>query len=183
MALRVYGNRRLRTLEGLATRPTPGRVREALFNIWRDKIEGCHWLDLCTGIGSLGAEALLRGAQSVVGIELAGAAVRVIEENWQRCAQEGQSFEIIRGDVVQGIHRLRQKELTFDCIYFDPPYQSDLYEPVLNSIAPLLKPQGELVAEHLPRRRLPEIIGGLSQVEQRVYGHTSLSFYQLRDVD
>ncbi len=61
MSLRIYGNRQLKTLMGQATRPTPSLVREALFNIWQGTIVGCRWLDLCTGSGAMGAEALCRG--------------------------------------------------------------------------------------------------------------------------
>ena len=61
MPLRIYGNRQLKTLPGQATRPTTGRVREALFNIWRGSIVGCDWLDLCAGNGVMGAEALCPG--------------------------------------------------------------------------------------------------------------------------
>ncbi|MER3475705.1 MAG: 16S rRNA (guanine(966)-N(2))-methyltransferase RsmD, partial [Leptolyngbya sp. ERB_1_2] len=69
MSLRIYGNRSLKTLPGQETRPTLARVREAVFNIWQGSIEQCRWLDLCTGSGSMGAEALCRGASIVIGIE------------------------------------------------------------------------------------------------------------------
>ncbi|NES84802.1 MAG: hypothetical protein F6K10_27200, partial [Moorea sp. SIO2B7] len=67
--MRIYGNRQLKTLPGRSTRPTSARVREALFNIWQGTILDCRWLDLCAGNGSMGAEALCRGAKMVVGIE------------------------------------------------------------------------------------------------------------------
>ena len=68
--MRIYGNRQLKTVPGQRTRPTSARVREALFNILaRSRITGCRWLDLCAGNGSMGAEALCRGASKVVGIE------------------------------------------------------------------------------------------------------------------
>ena len=60
--MRIYGNRQLKTLPGQITRPTPARVREAVFNIWQGSVENCRWLDLCAGSGSMGAEALCRGA-------------------------------------------------------------------------------------------------------------------------
>jgi 16S rRNA (guanine966-N2)-methyltransferase len=81
--LRIYGNRALKTLPGEATRPTSARVREALFNIWQGRIVDCRWLDLCTGSGAMGAEALCRGAAEVVGIERSAEAYTVTRENWQ----------------------------------------------------------------------------------------------------
>ncbi len=77
MSLRIYGNRQLKTLPGQATRPTSARVREAVFNIWQGAIADCRWLDLCAGNGSMGAEALCRGASYVVGIELASQACAI----------------------------------------------------------------------------------------------------------
>jgi 16S rRNA (guanine966-N2)-methyltransferase len=177
MALRIHGNRLLKTLPGQATRPTPGRVREAVFNIWQGKIEGCRWLDLCTGSGSMGAEALCRGAAIVIGIEQSSQACEVIRQNWQQVAKAHQSFQVRRGDVVALAKSLVGQ--SFDRIYFDPPYASDLYEPVLAAIVQhqLLAPLGELAVEHSPGRVLPEEIGALRRDRQKTYGNTAITFY------
>jgi len=183
MSLRIYGNRQLKTLPGLATRPTPSRVREALFNIWQGEVEGCRWLDLCTGSGAMGAEALGRGASLVVGIEQSGRACAVIQQNWQLVATLSQRFQIIRGDVVQQLPRLAGQQ--FDRIYFDPPYASDLYVPVLMAIAQLqlLDIEGELAVEHHPDRNPAQgesvIEALLSVSRQKNYGNTALTFYCL----
>lgn len=179
MSLRIYGNRPLKTLPGLDTRPTLARVREAVFNIWQSTIADCRWLDLCTGTGSMGAEALCRGAVVVVGIEQSSKACAIIQQNWQQVATANQSFRVIRGHVVQRLPSLAGEQ--FDHIYFDPPYASDLYEPVLAAIAQykLLAPDGELVAEHSPNRPMPEQIGSLVLQRQKVYSNTALSFYQV----
>ena len=79
MTLRIYGNRALKTLTGKDTRPTQSIVREALFNIWQPAIAQCRWLDLCAGTGAMGAEALCRGASTVVGIEQSSRAWAVIQ--------------------------------------------------------------------------------------------------------
>ena len=178
MSLRIYGNRQLKTLPGLETRPTPARVREAVFNIWQGNIPGCRWLDLCTGSGSMGAEALCRGASWVVGIEQANRACLVIQENWQKVAQENQKFQVVRGDVVQRLNSIADQQ--FDRIYFDPPYASELYQPVLNAIAhyQLLAPTGELAVEHSPNTWTIEPIPTLEICRQKVYGNTAVTFYQ-----
>jgi 16S rRNA (guanine966-N2)-methyltransferase len=177
VALRIYGNRLLKTLPGDATRPTPGRVREALFNIWQGQINGCRWLDLCTGSGAMGAEALCRGAAIVVGVEQSSQACGVIQQNWRQVAKADQSFQVIRGDVVRSLAKLAGQ--SFDRIYFDPPYASDLYEPVLEAIAreQMLAPLGELAVEHSPGRVLPEEIGDLRRDRQKTYGNTAITFY------
>jgi 16S rRNA (guanine966-N2)-methyltransferase len=185
MSLRIYGNRLLKTLPGQATRPTPGRVREALFNIWQGSVESCRWLDLCSGSGAMGAEALARGAALVVGIEQSGRACAVIQENWQKVAHPDQSFKLLRGDILQQLPRLAGQQ--FDHIYFDPPYASDLYLPVLQHIHQyhLLSPDGELAVEHDPTRwPAPVLTEFLNQViplalrRQKSYGNTGLLFFQ-----
>ena len=97
MSIRIYGNRELKTLPGLETRPTPARVRQALFNVWQGSISGCRWLDLCSGSGAMGAEALCRDAQLVVGIERSAAAGDIIEHNWRKVASKSQQFQLLRG--------------------------------------------------------------------------------------
>lgn len=175
MALRIYGNRLLKTPPGDRSRPTLGRVREALFNIWQGKIEGCDWLDLCAGSGAMGAEALCRGASRVVGIEQAAPALRVIEENWRKVAQSGQEFRLIRGDVRQRLRQLGGQR--FDRIYFDPPYASGLYGPVLAAIAEmgLLAEGGAMAIEHDSQTSLL-LPSGLAVTKIKTYGRTTLTF-------
>lgn len=176
MNLRIYGNRALKTLPGLETRPTPSMVRQALFNSWQSRIPGCRWLDLCAGSGAMGAEALCRGAALAVGIEQSSKACAVIQQNWQMVAKPDQLFRVLRGDLLRQLPSLSGQQ--FDRIYFDPPYDSDLYEPVLQSITKfdLLAETGELAAEHRPGRSMPNL-SGLSLLRQKVYGNTAIAFY------
>ena len=177
MSLRIYGNRQLKTLPGLDTRPTLARVREAVFNIWQGAIENCRWLDLCAGTGSMGAEALCRGANLVVGIEKSPRAGAIIQQNWQQVVQPEQTFQLLRGDVIQKLKTLSGQQ--FDRIYFDPPYSSELYQPVLSAIAQfqLLDQNGEMAVEHSPDRHFPDSILSLEICRQKVYGNTALTFY------
>lgn len=175
MSLRIYGNRALKTLPGMETRPTPARVREAVFNIWA--VQGCRWLDLCAGCGAMGAEALGRGAAIVTGIEQSPRACRIIHENWQRVAQPEQTFQIIKGDVRRQLSRLRKQQ--FDYIYFDPPYDGDLYDAVLEQVVhlELLAAAGEIAVEHRPSLWPPHSVGGLEIVREKRYGTTHLVFF------
>ncbi|MEM8604807.1 MAG: 16S rRNA (guanine(966)-N(2))-methyltransferase RsmD [Cyanobacteria bacterium P01_H01_bin.121] len=175
MAIRIKGNRLLKSVPGNLTRPTLARVREAIFNIWQFELDGCYWLDLCAGSGSMGAEALCRGAAHVVGIEQAPKACQIIRQNWQRCTTAKQVFEVLQGDLLLLLPRLT---VPFDKIYFDPPYASDLYEPTLQAIANLnvLAPGGTLAVEHHPKRQLPSI-QGLEQQRQKLYGSTAVTFF------
>ncbi|MEO1095893.1 MAG: 16S rRNA (guanine(966)-N(2))-methyltransferase RsmD [Cyanobacteria bacterium J06638_28] len=182
MALRIYGNRQLKTVPGQTTRPTTGRVREAVFNIWHDSIEACSWLDLCAGNGVMGAEALCRGAIEVLGIEKSSLACHTIRQNWQPIVQPHQTARVIRGDVLAWLPKLAPQR--FQHIYFDPPYQSDLYQPVLAAIAQyqLLHPKGELAVEHEEATWQATPIRGLELQRQKHYGRTSLTFYTLQNV-
>ncbi|MDB9315332.1 16S rRNA (guanine(966)-N(2))-methyltransferase RsmD [Spirulina sp. CS-785/01] len=175
--MRIYGNRVLKTVPGRGVRPTPARVREALFNIWPGPITGCRWLDLCAGNGSMGAEALCRGASVVVGIEQNGQACGVIRQNWSAIAKSEQNFRLLRGDVRHRITQLAGD--TFDFIYFDPPYASELYDPVITQVAKLglLNPTAELAVEYDPNCWTPSAIVGLTDIRHKTYGNTALVFY------
>lgn len=189
MALRIYGNRSLKTLSGKHTRPTPARVREALFNIWQGRIVDCRWLDLCAGSGAMGAEALCRGAQLVTGIEQASRACGIIQQNWQQVVRPEQQVTLLKGHILKQLPQLKGEQ--FDRIYFDPPYGSDLYEPVLEAIASLqlLADGGEVAVEHQTARSLPERVQGtkegrmetpLTAYRCKSYGLTSITFYCVR---
>jgi len=174
MNLRISGNHQLKTLPGLDTRPTSSRVRSAVFNIWQGNIENCSWLDLCAGSGAMSAEALQRGA-NVTCIEQSSRACALIGQNLQQIAKN-QSFKVLRGDVVQRLKSLAGQQ--FDRIYFDPPYASNLYKPVLEEVASdkLLHPDGELAVEHSPNFELPQVMN-LEICRQKIYGHTAVTFY------
>lgn len=183
--MRIYGNRQLKTLPGQTIRPTPARVREAVFNIWQGAIASCRWLDLCTGTGSMGAEALCRGASFVVGIDKWSKSCSIVQQNWEMVAQPGQEFQILRGDAVVRLKSLAGEK--FDRIYFDPPYASDLYQPVLEAIAKyqLLADEGELAVEHsthywsaIAAPALGIAIPTLAISRQKVYGNTAVTFYR-----
>jgi 16S rRNA (guanine966-N2)-methyltransferase len=180
MSVRIYGNRELKTLAGLETRPTPVRVRQALFNVWQGTIDGCRWLDLCTGSGAMGAEALCRGASLVVGIERSIPACKIIEANWLKVGGTAQTFRLLPGDVVAQLELLSGQ---FDRIYFDPPYSGELYQPVMSAIDrhKLLSPTGELAVEHSPDRSistLPDTLPTLALCRYKSYGNTAISFYR-----
>lgn len=194
MALRIAGKRALKTTAGLETRPTAAKVRAALFNIWQGRIADRDWLDICAGSGAIGAEALSRGARRVVGIEQSARACRAIQANWQMIlsqrhganATPEQAFGVLKGNALQLLPKLQGQ--TFDCIYFDPPYASGLYDAVLRAIVTyqLLSSQGELAVEYHPKIwQPPSVVGvpetGLMLCRQKQYGSTALGFYQVNE--
>jgi 16S rRNA (guanine(966)-N(2))-methyltransferase RsmD len=177
MSIRIKGDRPIKTPTGLSTRPTPSKVRAAVFNILQSQIKNANWLDICAGSGAMGAEALARGANQVIGIELSAIACRIVNENWQKFAKPEQKFQVIKGDAIKILPKLQSQ--FFDLVYFDPPYQSDLYEPVLKALPPLLTAKAIVIAECDRLRPLPDAIGGLVCCDRRQYGQTALTFYKL----
>jgi 16S rRNA (guanine966-N2)-methyltransferase len=183
VSLRIYGNRQLKTLPGLETRPTPGMVRQALFNIWQGQVVGSRWLDLCAGSGAIGAEALCRGAALVVGVEQADPACAVIQQNWKQVAKPNQKFRVVRGELPQKLESLRGQQ--FDRIYCDPPYASDWHEPLLAAIVQLqlLAMGGEVAMEHSAKRGEILVPPDLVVCRRKVYGSTALTFCCLAAVE
>ncbi|MEL6815101.1 MAG: 16S rRNA (guanine(966)-N(2))-methyltransferase RsmD [Cyanobacteria bacterium J06598_3] len=185
MAVRIYGNREIKTLPGDATRPTSARVREAVFNIWQGRILGCRWLDLCAGSGAMGAEALCRGAAVAVGIEKSGAACQVVTENWQKVLKPEQTFQVLKGDVIRQLTQLKGQNTAaakgFDCIYFDPPYAGGLYDLVLAEVVDLLSPQAQIAVEYSEAHWQPQqLLPTLTIVKEKRYGSTHLVFLRRR---
>ena len=176
MSIRINGARAIKTSTDLSIRPTASKVRAAVFNILQTRIKGANWLDICAGSGAMGAEALVRGAANIVGLELSAIACQIANENWQKFAKSDQTFQVIKGDAVKTLRKLQPKY--FDLVYFDPPYQSELYQPVLTSLSPLLKDNALVIAECDRLRPLPDVMGDLVCCDRRQYGQTALVFYE-----
>jgi 16S rRNA (guanine966-N2)-methyltransferase len=179
VSIRIHGNREIKTLEGLDCRPTPARVRQALFNIWQGQIQGCRWLDLCTGSGAMAAEALCRGATIVLGIEESKSASELIRDNCQKLVKGGSQFRLINGRVQKFLPTLAGQQ--FDRIYCDPPYQGNLYQRVLSAIEEhqLLALSGEIAFEHGSNRNLISELTSqqLTACRHKEYGSVALTFY------
>jgi len=175
--MRIYGNREIKTLSGQDTRPTTSKVREAIFNIWQHKIYGSRWLDLCEGNGTMGAEALCRGASKAVAIEKSPRACQIIRDNWQKIAQENQEIIVLKGDLLKRLKSLQGHQ--FDLIYLDPPYHLNLYNPTLKAIFDynLLSSQGEIATE-FDKKKSPVIMTDTWQLlQEKSYGNTDVNFY------
>jgi 16S rRNA (guanine(966)-N(2))-methyltransferase RsmD len=170
--------RRLKTAAGDATRPTGARVRQSLFDILAPRIPECRFLDAFAGSGGVGLEALSRGAARVVLVDRSGSAVAAARENARALAHAGGEVQVFRQEAPAALRALADEGRQFDVIYLDPPYTSDLYEPLLElSGDRLLAADGVAVAEHFHKRALPERIGPLVRTRQKRVGDHCLSFY------
>lgn len=170
--------RRLKTAAGAATRPTGARVRQTLFDILAPRIPGCRFLDAFAGSGGVGLEALSRGASRVVLVDQSAAAVAAARENARALAGAGGEVQVYRQEARTALAALADDGREFDVVYLDPPYASELYEPLVALVGErLLAAAGVVVAEHFHKRALPERIGALVRTRQKRIGDHCLSFY------
>ena len=166
----------LKTPEGMQTRPTSDRVKEALFSIIHFDIPGAKVLDLFGGTGQLGIEALSRGAKSAVFVDAREDACKIIRENLKRTRLEGQG-KVIRGDYLEYLRRCREK---FDIILLDPPYAEVFLENALNCIAEIdiLQTGGIIIAERPLGKELSCEFEGYTRSKDYKYGNTLLTLYR-----
>lgn len=154
-----------------------GRVREALFSIWGEAVDGARVLDLFAGSGVIALEAASRGADEVVAVEASPTAVRALHRTLERLAAQGE-VRVVRGELPEALALLAAAERPFDLVFADPPYAWRHYETLLAAIRPLLADNGELALEHSTRVETPVEGGGLIRSVRRRYGETSLSLYR-----
>ncbi|MCI5148379.1 MAG: 16S rRNA (guanine(966)-N(2))-methyltransferase RsmD [Candidatus Electrothrix sp. MAN1_4] len=165
-------------------RPTGDRVREALFSILSNEVVGSTVLDLYAGTGSLGLEALSRGAGTAVFVDQSRQALELIHGNLKNCFPVAnaslQQFNLSRTDSIERLHRKISVQLLFDIIFLDPPYEKKLAEQTLAMIerGTLLKENGFVVAEERASEHLAEQYGTLTLVTHRSYGETGLWLYR-----
>jgi RNA methyltransferase, RsmD family len=120
----------LKTPKNLRTRPTSDRIKETLFNMLQPDLTGCMFLDLFSGSGGIGIEALSRGAKSCVFVDNDRDAINCLRDNLEKTKMV-QDAQIINRDVVTAL-RLLDGKTVFDCIFMDPPYDKDIEKDVLN---------------------------------------------------
>lgn len=172
----------LKTLEGLNTRPTTDRIKESMFNLIQTYIYDKNILDLFSGSGSLGIEALSRGGNSAVFVEKHRKAVKVIEDNLTK-TRLLEKATIMNNDVQDAISRLSKSNKKFDLIILDPPYSKDFILPVLKSLleGQLVEKEGIIVIEHEKSDILDENLFGFQCIKTKQYGITSISIYKETD--
>ena len=171
--------RRLKQLEGLETRPTTDRVKEAVFNILQFDIEGRRVLDLFAGTGQLGTEALSRGAASAVFVEKRRDAAALIRENLKLTELTDRS-RVVNGEAGAFLAGCREK---FDLIFLDPPYAAGLLEEALEAISrfDILANHGIMVCESPAERELPDLPAPYSRHRVYRYGKTKITTYHCEE--
>jgi len=173
----THGGRVLKAPPGRDTRPTSEKVREALFNIL-GSVEGDHVLDLFAGSGGLGIEALSRGAAHATFVDGGKTALTAVRANLKDLGLEARA-RVIAGDAVAQAARL-VPGTPWRIVFIDPPYATDLAtRSVLALPVAHLAPDAVIVIEHDRRNAPPDALGSLLRTDQRRYGDTMISLFEV----
>jgi 16S rRNA (guanine(966)-N(2))-methyltransferase RsmD len=184
-----FRSRSLKSLKGLALRPTSDRLRETLFNVLAERVADARFVDAFAGTGAVGIEALSRGAREVIFIENHVPAVALIRKNLQALGIQSLG-SVLALDALRGLQRLVANppaaSSLVDIVYLDPPYAAAQdYRRVLTFLgaAPFLAEGSLVIAEHGSSVELPETFGNLPRVRVLRQGDATLSFYRFSSND
>lgn len=177
----VAKGRKLQTVEGLSTRPTTDRIKETLFNMIAFDLPQCKFLDLFSGSGAIGIEALSRGAEHAVFVENNLECQRMIEQNLIHTKLDKQA-RIVGLEMQKALLQLSNEKAVFDIIFLDPPYETEMIQPTLLEIvhSGLLSKDGYVIAEHAAKIPLPSV-SGLRILREKEYRTTVLTFLCLEE--
>lgn len=173
----IYKGKRLSKVKSPLVRPIPDKLKETLFNIIQEEVKGSVFLDGFAGTGSVGIEALSRGAEKVVFIDEYYPAVKVIKTNLKKCGVE-ERVKIIHKEFNRGIIQLAKENVKFDMIFLDPPYRLVEERNPLKVIKKrkVLKPQGKIILRHYYKTEFEAKYYELER--QTTIGDDTLSFYK-----
>ena len=162
--------------DGLDTRPTTDRVKEAIFNIIQFEIEGRQILDLFGGSGQMAIEALSRGAAGAVIVDQSKDSVSIIRQNLQK-TKLTEKAKVVCADYMEYLNRCKKR---FDLIFLDPPYREKFLENALNRISEIdiLKSGGIIVCERPAEKALPDAYAAFRRVRDYRYGRTGVTVYR-----
>ncbi|MFZ3588043.1 16S rRNA (guanine(966)-N(2))-methyltransferase RsmD [Bacillus sp. DJP31] len=168
----------LKAVPGRSTRPTTDKVKESIFSMIGPYFEGGIGLDLFGGSGGLGIEALSRGMEKFIFVDVDQKAFQTIKANVEACRLTEQ-VEIYRNDAERAIKALIKREVEFDLIFLDPPYHNQKLKALISILDAnrLVKNSGTIVVEHAAEIELPDNFGLLTRKRLENYGITAISIY------
>lgn len=173
-----FKSRKIQFPKTKLTRPMTDKTKETVFNIIGSLVNGKHILDLYAGSGSLGLEALSRGALDVTFVDRGSFAVKVIHENLQSLGLQAKG-QIIEGDVIRSIKRLEKQKRIYSLVFVDPPFSQGLVKKTLMHLdqSAILAPFAQVVVGHFKDEPLPESLQTLRLARTKKVGQACLSFY------
>lgn len=175
----IAKGKRLKTLEGLDTRPTTDRVKEGIFNIIQFDLPASKVLDLFAGSGQIGIEALSRGASYCVFNDQNRQAQQIIKDNLINTGLY-KSSRVISMDAKAYLNSTKEE---FDIVFLDPPYNKGILQEILPIVAKKMTDRGIIICEHEKNEELPEEILDFDLKKQYKYGKIMVSVYKLPKED
>ncbi len=169
---------RLKTLEGNDVRPTTDKIKEAVFSSIQFEIEGRRILDLFSGSGQLGIEALSRGAKSAVFVDLNPHAIDIVKENLKATNLDSLA-KVVRSDSFSFI---ASTDEFFDIAFLDPPYRDGILEKSLSAVTGIINDGGIIICERPVDVSLPETISDFKEKKQLKFGKILVSVYRKESV-
>ena len=171
-----FKGRYIKTIKRL--RPTQAKLRRALFDILGEKVLENRFLELFCGTGSVGIEALSRGAKEVFFVDRDPDCIKILKDSLSFVADH--TYSILNLDVSEAIDIFFKDKRRFDIIFLDPPYYKGLAKKSLNKLSncDILSSQGMIIIQHYRKDSIPEKINRLAIFRQKKYGDTLLSFYR-----
>jgi 16S rRNA (guanine(966)-N(2))-methyltransferase RsmD len=171
--------RKLDAPSGYLTRPITDMIKGALFNVLGAEIEGAFFLDLFAGSGSVGVEALSRGAERVYFVDQSRTAVKTIKENIQKCKLDAGS-SVFMMDAFKALDLFKRRGEKFDYIYVDPPFTNEkIFSQIMAKLGEngLLSDEGIIVIRSPKNKELSQSFDNLIQYRYSSYGESSLYYY------
>ncbi|MCM3746054.1 16S rRNA (guanine(966)-N(2))-methyltransferase RsmD [Paenibacillus pasadenensis] len=174
--------RALKAVPGMNTRPTTDKVKEAIFSMIGPYFDGGWALDLFAGTGGLGIEALSRGMEKAVFVDMDRSSISVIRANVTTAGMAARS-EIYTNDAGRAVKALEKRGLCFSAIFLDPPYRLTHMDELILDMDDrgLLDDGAVIVVEHDSAHSYPDFIGRWEQWKRSVYGETAVTLYRCRE--
>ena len=171
--------RSLKAVPGMGTRPTTDKVKEAIFSMIGPYFDGGYVLDLFAGTGGLGIEALSRGAERAIFVDMDPKSIEVIKQNLKTAKLENQA-EVYRNDAMRAIKALEKRAKGFDLIFLDPPYKMTNVDEMMLDLAQrgLVQEDANVMVEHDASHAYPEVVGNFKQTRVANYGETTVTIYR-----
>ena len=174
----TYKSRVITYPKSKLTRPMTDRSKETLFNIAGSLVFGKRVLDLFSGSGSLGLEAVSRGAKKTVFVDQAEWAVKSIQKNIKNLEIPPAQARVVQMDVLRSITKLEREKERFSVIFIDPPFRKGLVKKALMKLdgSAIVSPFAQVIVGHVPEEELPENLTSLKWVRTKKIGQACLSF-------
>ena len=175
--------RLLKAVPGIGTRPTTDKVKEAIFSMIGPYFDGGLGLDLFAGTGGLGIEALSRGLDRVIFIDMEKTSIQVIEDNLKTLGFKDQA-EVYRNEAQRALQVLSKRGLKFDLIFLDPPYSMKQVDELLLQMQQMdmIQDQATVLVEHDAKHVYPDEIGRFKVRKRTNYGETAVAIYLYTDI-